>query len=374
MTPLDQAVDDLILRLYRGSTEVSFARFQDWSLDLLGGVVRFDAAWWGKANAEPNKILSVHLLNADPSILDDYRKIDAIDSFRDAMLAQPGTTINLSDLMSRKDFERSPIYSRYGRKHRVEAVVGTVLVEPVSSMLDFLTIWRFDPRWPFSEVDRQIIERVTPHLIEANRISRLVSLQGEKFAVSPLDPIRPWALASNDDGCLLEVNASFVALAKREWPDWRSAVLPTALRRQFRQCEPYVGDAIIVNVSNVDGFRLLVARPRKTADRLGNRESEVLKRYASGQSHREIANALGTSPATVRNQLARIYRKFGVHNKIELINAVYGTAPADAEAPAAPAIFSSAPPAPLAELLGAPEMPKRSPATGRDGPPEDIGG
>ena len=113
MTPIDRAVNDLILRLYRGSTEVTFSRFQNWSLDLLGGLVRFDAAWWGKANSEPSKILSVHLMHADPSILDDYRKVDAVDFFRDAMLAKPGTTINVYDLISRKDFERSAIYPRY---------------------------------------------------------------------------------------------------------------------------------------------------------------------------------------------------------------------------------------------------------------------
>ena len=97
------------------------------------------------------RILGIHLRNADPSIIEDYARIDAVDVFRDAMLGNPGATVNVLDLMTREEFLRGPIYTRYGRKHRVEAALGTSIPEPVSSMVDFLTIRRFDPRWPFSE-------------------------------------------------------------------------------------------------------------------------------------------------------------------------------------------------------------------------------
>ncbi len=332
------ATEELLLRLYRGSTEVAFTAFQDWSLDLLGEVVRFDAAWWGKASAQPAKILSAHLFNADASLLDDYRRIDGDDYFRDAMIANPGRTINIGDLVSRKDFERSAIYLRYGRKHRIESAVGTTLFEPVSSMVDFLTLWRFDPRWPFSENDRLMVERITPHLVEANRISRLVSLQGVKTAVPFDDPIRPWALADRDDGSVVDINGSFVALLKREWPDWSSTVLPAELLRHVKRRHRYSGESIVVEVSDVDGFVLLVARARQSVDRLGRREAQVLKLYASGESYRRIAERLGTAPATVRNQLARIYRKFGVHNKVALIGLLRATSdmPEPVDAPAHP--------------------------------------
>jgi DNA-binding CsgD family transcriptional regulator len=326
-TPLASAVNDLLLKLYRGSTEVPFSRFQDWSLNLLGGLVRFDAAWWGKAISNPSKILYVHLLNADKSILQDYGRIDGDDFFRDAMLASPGSTVNLNDLISRRDFERSPIYTRYGRKHRVEAAVGTVILEPVSSMIEFLTLWRFDPRWPFSDTDRLLIERIMPHLFEANRISRLVSLQGPMSSEAASDATHPWALTSPDDGVLLEVNATFVALAKREWPEWRGAILPTQLRKHLRNCEPYKGRAIAVDITDVEGYRLVVARAIQSKDRLGQRESEVLAMYVAGNSYRQIAQVQQRSPATVRNQLAQIYRKFGVHSKVELLRALQNGPP-----------------------------------------------
>lgn len=48
----------------------------------------------------------------------------------------------------------------------------------------------------------------------------------------------------------------------------------------------------------------------------------VAHRYASGETHKEIAAALHIAPATVRNHLAAIYRKLGVRNKPGLIRAL----------------------------------------------------
>ncbi|MCK5366149.1 MAG: LuxR family transcriptional regulator, partial [Gammaproteobacteria bacterium] len=55
---------------------------------------------------------------------------------------------------------------------------------------------------------------------------------------------------------------------------------------------------------------------------LSERERMVAERYATGETHKEIAAALHIAPATVRNHLASIYRKLDVRNKPGLINAL----------------------------------------------------
>lgn len=315
-------VNALILKLYQGATNVPFARFQDWALEQLSGVIRFDAAWWGKALAEPQKILRVQIVNASEDMFKDYERVQEHDFFRDAMLARLGTSINLSDLITRKDFERSPLYTKFGRKHRIETALGTVLLEPVSSMTEFLTVWRFDSRWPFSDTDRVRKERLMPHLIEANRISRLVSLGKMTHGGEGRSEIRPWAVVGAEDACLIEVNGGFVELAKREWPEWRGAILPVAIRKNILQAQPFVGEHIYLDISDVDGYRLILARPIMPVDRLGRRERVVVRRFCAGRSYREIAAELGTAPATVRNQLSQVYVKLNVHNRIELLGAL----------------------------------------------------
>ena len=48
---------------------------------------------------------------------------------------------------------------------------------------------------------------------------------------------------------------------------------------------------------------------------LSDREVEVLRLLAAGQSNRSIAHALGISEATVRTHALNIYGKTGVHSR-----------------------------------------------------------
>lgn len=52
---------------------------------------------------------------------------------------------------------------------------------------------------------------------------------------------------------------------------------------------------------------------------LSPREREIFEYLVRGFRNEDIARALGTSPATVRNQLVRLYRKAGVATRSELV-------------------------------------------------------
>jgi DNA-binding CsgD family transcriptional regulator len=78
------------------------------------------------------------------------------------------------------------------------------------------------------------------------------------------------------------------------------------------------------------GIRLTPARPAepfelnlKMVASLGltPRECEVLSRLAKGQSNKEIARALGSSPNTVKTQVASIYAKLGVAGRGKAVDA-----------------------------------------------------
>ena len=52
------------------------------------------------------------------------------------------------------------------------------------------------------------------------------------------------------------------------------------------------------------------------------REWTIARRIAKGESHKEIAQALNRSPATVRNQIQAIYEKLQVGSIAMLIKAL----------------------------------------------------
>jgi adenylate cyclase len=106
------------------------------------------------------------------------------------------------------------------------------------------------------------------------------------------------------------------------------------------------------------------------AAELSERERQVAERYVEGQSYKEIARALGISPATVRTHANAVYRKLQVTSRIGLLHrlgaagsvelgASDATRPADGHARAAPSSLSDRPSIavlPFTNMSGDPEQ------------------
>lgn len=56
-----------------------------------------------------------------------------------------------------------------------------------------------------------------------------------------------------------------------------------------------------------------------TGQALTAREQEVLELVAYGLTHKEIAWRLGISARTVRNHLANLYEKLGIHARAQAV-------------------------------------------------------
>ncbi len=315
---MNPSINQLIADLYRGSREISYSAFQEWALEQLRTVVAFDAAWWGRGANKPLMIHQVHLHRCSPTLVDDYAPWIAVDFFREAVCASPGVTISTSALMSRSDLESSIMYREFGAKHRIEWSLGTVLIEPVSSLNEFITVWRKDVSRPFSEADRATKELLMPHLVEAYRNCRLLHLH----ETNQRGQSSSWALCS-PQGILIDVHRRFVSLMLTEWTKWHSAELPAALFKQAMDCREFVGKKIAVKTTPLSGLYCLQARPRTAVDMLSNREREVANHYAQGRTYVEIAVMLGLAPATVRNLISRAFRKLDVNNKAELVQRLH---------------------------------------------------
>jgi PAS domain S-box-containing protein len=73
-------------------------------------------------------------------------------------------------------------------------------------------------------------------------------------------------------------------------------------------------------VRTLDALPALARLPH--GSELSARQTEIVARLVAGQRPADIASAMFLSPSTVRNHLATIYRKFGVHSQAELLAAL----------------------------------------------------
>lgn len=80
------------------------------------------------------------------------------------------------------------------------------------------------------------------------------------------------------------------------------------------------GDALISPSITVRLLRGLAPRPDAAggAVQLTEREAEILRLLAQGQSNGEIAKALFIAPSTVKTHVQSLQRKLGVRNRIEI--------------------------------------------------------
>lgn len=307
----------LLLALHRTGQEAPLSQFQPAALELIREMIPFDSAWWGNAAAEPLEIHRLFLHNCDDSILESYTPYMDQDFFREALMANPGKTINMADLTTRARFVRTELYQKVGKRYRIEWSLGTLLLEPVSLLQEFLTLWRHDGNRPFSEAERQVKELLMPHIADAHRMARLREVLDD-----PRTRWECWAVV-DERGFLREANPAFIHVVRENWPDWRGNQLPPALLAALRDTEGFAVGRHKLAITRKGSFRFLQLLSTTALDGLSPREREITTRYAHGETYAEIASALSLSPATVRNHIAHCYRKLAVNNKAELVRRVF---------------------------------------------------
>jgi len=308
-----RVLNRVILELHRAGRDTSCCQFQPFALELIQEIIPFDSAWWGNAAAEPMEIHQLYLFNCDDSMAEAYPPYIEQDFFRAALVAQPGVTINMADLITRERYVRTALYREVGKRYKVECSLGTLLVEPVSLLQEFLTLWRHDGKKPFTETERQTKELLMPHIAEAHRETRLREVLGEASERNPC-----WAVA-DERGFLREVSPGFVHYLREHWPDWQGSRLPQALLECVRLATPYNTARLKLKITPKGEFRYMQVLALSAMDSLSAREMDIVTRYAQGETYVGIAAALALSPATVRNHIANCYRKLAVNNKTELV-------------------------------------------------------
>lgn len=309
--------DIIIRKLYRGATVWPLESFQHAALGTLAENIPFDSAMWGRGGEPPDAIVDVYLDRQPKRMIETYlAEFQHEDFLADTVRSQPGKTVNLVDLMSRAEFEKTRMYKKFARHWGVEQVLSTCWLEPVSGLVGFLSLWRATPDKPFSESERARLERLVPHLAEAHRLCRIGYMR--QFSQDFVVVARQTNALCNPHGALIEAESAFLDLVRKEWRNWGGTTLPAELKPLLSRQQTYRGAKICISAKALDDMILLQARSLSKLDTLGKQQLLIAKRYARGDSAHDIAIALKLAENTVRSHIATIFKKCDVHNKAEL--------------------------------------------------------
>lgn len=317
-TMLDEAYDRLVLSLHRASRDVPVGSFQNWCFSALEKHLPFDSAFWSRTGIEDGvaKLYSNHRYRLPPMLVDAWQTFQEHDVIGKMALASPGQTINLTS----RDVVTDPnvleqIVGHFGIEH----VMATCVVDPLTSLISVVVLIRGANGPRFSETERRLMQRVMPHLIESYSANRVIHLMETRQPATTFE----YVTAACDGEALLHVaSREFSQMLIAEWPTWRGPRLPLALAKLLPGGKHTVfqGERIVVRFEPVNELIWIRARAKQASEELSPREIEVALLVTAGRSNKHIAQALGVSPFTVRNQLVAIYGKLGIGTRAELAN------------------------------------------------------
>jgi DNA-binding CsgD family transcriptional regulator len=188
---------------------------------------------------------------------------------------------------------------------------------------EWISLYRSKTDDHFSAREAALLSTLMPHIVESWSISRqlartaILGTEGRG-----LSGTRAFA---DRNGVLVACGHLFAQSIYQQWPDERPPRVPAriwdaVLRGDGRVRIDQRGACLAVRRCG-DHVFMQVVQPG-LVDMLTEREAAVATAFARGDSAKAIAKTEGRSPATIRNLLAKTFVKLGVHNKVELRQAI----------------------------------------------------
>jgi DNA-binding CsgD family transcriptional regulator len=312
-------VDELLIEIYRSTRELPIQEFRDAAIGQIKTTLRFNSAMWGTGQIQPDAglvIHCIHLHNQNAEMLFSYEQIKSCDyAAMDAALRH-GEVCNFNF----QNMFAGPANAKiraHNLKFKMEHLLVGMVPDKPNNSLQFLFLWRENEQDHYTEQEQRLGNFLLPHLLEAGAINSLLWRNQMTTALIGKQSARA---ISDKNGRLFTVDKEFLAVIQREWPEWLPPTLPLQLMESLGQSTSYrfFGEHVSVMVNIVKGMLFLLARQKRAVDRLTAAERVVATLVAGGHSYKEVAKQLKLSPATVRNELHRVYVKLGISNKAAL--------------------------------------------------------
>lgn len=319
------AIQSVITAIVGGVFTLPFAEFRQLTLAEIRSILPFDTAAWGSGVYSANQILSISSLGlAESSLITYAEKWQEHDFVRSAAANSPGQAFRNEDVMPLDTYHKTAIYLEYSHPAGIEHALGIVEHDPVTDLAEMIFLFRENKEAPFTDQECECLEKLSPHLMLAWRHAQIVHHYRSLAEGNGSQFSSPESYAIADYNGLLHASGEAFSLALRSIdPQWTGPFAP-------KQLASLIDGSISTTIFKDFEFSarksqahiLLWVTPRDHSLGLSSAEMKAAHLYASGLTKRDIANKLGISASTVRNQLSSVFDKLGIHSKLELVRAL----------------------------------------------------
>lgn len=313
MTPDVDRISRFLLDLYRDAGTQRPAAFQQSVMARLRAFIPFDFAAWGGALRNPVQISEVTLLGQPASRFRQWPRMVATDAFCNLAVGRIDETLVFDDI---ERYRESVEYRKNWCCFGIHQVLTTIITEPIADYCSFIGLCRTNGHHRYSERERRLKQLLVPHIASAFRLCREHQVLGPGAVGEGIGLV-------NETGLVLASRPPFPHLVREEWPQ-TAPWIPPATFSVIRGTGVWRGEYVDMRSERLAPYFLVRARACTPFAVLTRREQQVAERFACGHSHKEVARELGVAPATVRNQVAAIYEKLGVNDKVHLARLVHG--------------------------------------------------
>lgn len=320
-----KVVQSAVVALYGSVLRQPFERFKEETLRSLNTLLPFSSAVWGSGVHSTNTMLSLTLVDQPPEMLMAYaRDWQAQDFCRAAAVASPGRAFRHQDLGGIEHYRSTAIYQQFSRSWGMEHTLAIVHADDATDLAEIICLFRADREKAFTTEERALLEHFAPHLAAAWGMAQTAHYQRRASTAEAIGVPDPSHYAIADGGGIVHAaGAAFCEATLTIMPRWKGPVLPDELLplAQGRQDTITLGRTEFRR--HLSAHRtILTAMPVGKPMGLTPAELRAVRLYVDGLARAEIAERLGISDATVRNQLAAAYRKLQVRSRTDLIRRI----------------------------------------------------
>ncbi|MFE8070497.1 helix-turn-helix transcriptional regulator [Marinobacteraceae bacterium S3BR75-40.1] len=296
----------MLLDLYQQVAARRPDHFQSLALERVNTLLPYDFSAWGGGWASDRRITEVTVVNQDPALFEEWMAVSHLDPYCDLTLRHLNRSFRFEDV---DDYRNSLAYNEHWKRFDAHHMLSTIMAEPLDGYVSFIGLCRAPDAPAYTPQQQQLKQLLMPHLSQALHLNRAHFLEGLDHGEE--------GLALVDGGGVVKASRGRMLAWMRElWLQQRN--IPAAVMAELRHTGHWRHPRYCLSASPVGHCWLLRMRAATAADCLTPREAEVASLYALGRTHKEVARELSIAPATVRNQLAQIYRKLGVSDKAAL--------------------------------------------------------